>query len=160
MAEQLLQSFTHLHGGKTRVLRIASVFGPLMSCNLVFATFLNQALQNSPLTVNFHHFQFEPLDLIYVKDILTAFYAALMWENERIFDVFNVGGPRSITTQNLANMIINQTHSKSQITVRKTPLEKTGIKLSNTKASIMLGWTPHYTHSSAIRNLLPDWTCE
>jgi len=160
MAEHLLQSFTHLYGGKIRVLRIASIFGPLMSCNLVFATFLNQALQNSPLTVNFHDSQFEPLALIYVKDVLTAFYAALMWENERIFDVFNISGPCPITTQDLATMIINQTHSKSQITIRKTPLKKTGIKLSHTKASIILGWTPHFTYNSAIRNLLPSWTCE
>lgn len=160
IAEQLCKAFGEVYGIRCTSLRISSVFGPGMSCNLIFADFLNRALNGKVLVVHKHLTGYEPLDLIYVKDVVRAIEKALYRKQEKVFEVFNIGGGTAIDTYELASKIIKAVGSRSRIKVVKTREDRRGIKLSIERASKVLGWVPMYDVESAIKDLLPGWYCE
>lgn len=160
LAEGLCREFGEAYGLSCTSLRIASVFGPGMACNLVFARFLNSALKGQDLVVHEHLSGYEYLDLIYAKDVTEAIEKALHLRHDRAFEVLNIGGKSPVNTLSLASEIVNAIGSKSEIDTVRTQEMRHGFKLSTRKASKILGWTPKYDIASAIRDFLPTWYCE
>lgn len=159
LAESLCKAFAELNPLSCTALRIASVFGPGMDCNLVFASFLNRALRDEPIEVHRHASGFEYLDLVYVKDVVAAIEKALYRQHAGTFDTVNIGSGSYISTYELANKIIESTDSKSKVDVIKTNETRTGTRLSIDKASAAIDWKPRYDMNSAIVDLLPSWHC-
>ena len=160
LAEKLCETFSKLYEIKCISLRISSVFGPGMSCNLVFAIFMNKALRGEPLIVHRHQTGYEFLDLIYVKDVVRAVEKALYLEQENPYEVFNIGSQSPVNTFELANEVIAAIGSKSRIKVIEMKGRRRGVKLSIEKARKHLKWKPNYDIKSAIRDFLPGWYCE
>ncbi len=160
LAEKLCKTFAEVYEIRCTSLRISSVFGPGMPCNLVFSIFLNTALNDETVFVHRHLSGYESLDLVYIKDAATAIEKALHKEQGRSFEVFNIGGRSPKNTFELATEIINTVGSKSRIEVIHTKERRKGVKLSIEKASTVLDWTPKYDIKSAIEDLLPRWYCE
>ncbi|MDH5363159.1 MAG: NAD(P)-dependent oxidoreductase [Aigarchaeota archaeon] len=160
LAEGLCREFGEAYGLSCTSLRIASVFGPGMACNLVFAKFLNNALKGRDLVVHEHLSGYEYLDLIYVKDVTEAIQRSLHLRHDCVYEALNIGGKSPVSTLSLASEIVKATGSKSEIDTVRTQEMRHGFKLSTEKASKVLGWTPKYDIASAVKDLLPSWYCE
>ena len=160
LAEKLCETFSKLYGIKCISLRISSVFGPGMSCNLVFSIFMNKALWDEPLIVHRYQTGYELLDLIYVKDVIRAVEKALYLKKENPYEVFNIGSQSPVNTFELANEVIAVIGSNSRIEVIEKKGRRRCVKLSIEKARKYLKWKPNYDIKTAIRDFLAGWYCE
>jgi nucleoside-diphosphate-sugar epimerase len=157
LAENLCRIFTETYDLKCAALRFASVYGPGMSASLVYAEFLNKALNDKAILVHMHRSGFEALDLIYVDDVATAIVKTLHWKQNSSFDTFNIGTGTQLTTYELAKQIVQVVGSKSPINVIHTNETRLSVRMSVKKARRILDWVPRFDIGSAIIDFLPRW---
>ena len=100
---------------KTACMRYFNVFGPRQDPKSQYAAavpiFIDKALKNETITIFGDGEQTR--DFVYVNDIARA--NAYLAENEDLSGVYNVAYGKSITVNELARKIIEQTGSKSEI---------------------------------------------
>ncbi len=125
-ASKLMDEFTALAYHRTKGLeivisRLFNTVGPRQTgaYGMVIPRFVDQALQNRPLTVYGDGKQSRTFT--YVKDVVNALIA-LMHDKNGVGEVFNIGGIEEITILDLAKRIIEQTGSES--TIAMIPYEK------------------------------------
>jgi len=125
-ATKLLDEFSALAYHRTKglevvVARLFNTVGPRQTgaYGMVIPRFVEQALNNQPLTVYGDGKQTRTFT--YVKDVVSAF-RALMQKESAYGEVFNIGGTREISIQDLAEQIILMTGSSS--TIQYIPYEK------------------------------------
>jgi UDP-glucose 4-epimerase len=143
--EHYLEMFQHTGRIKTASLRFFNVFGPRQDPKGAYAAavpiFIEQAFKNEPITI-FGDGE-ATRDFIYIKDIVNALVFVAM--NETVSGTYNAGYNSQLTIFELAQKIIAQTNSTSQITYT---VERTGdvkhSRASNEKL-INAGWKPEYT---------------
>lgn len=118
-ATKLLDEFTALAYHRTKglevvVARLFNTVGPRQTgaYGMVIPRFVDQALNNEPITVYGDGQQTRTFT--YVKDVVFALRALLDTESA-YGEVFNVGGTREISIQELAEIIIQMTGSSSEI---------------------------------------------
>lgn len=159
LAEGICERYAKSYPISCIILRMSSVYGSGMPCNLVLAEFVNSASRDRPLVVFRHLSGFERLDLVYVKDVVEAIKRALELDEGLRFEVFNIAGLTSVSTLELAQKVVDEMGSRSKIEVRKTQQRRVSTKLSIDKAERQLGWSPRYDISAALKDLLPAWRC-
>lgn len=113
--EYYLQMYKEQYGLNTTSLRYFNVFGPRQDPNSQYAAaipiFVFKALRNETLTIFGDGEQTR--DFVYVKDVVNA--NVLAAENGDVCGVFNVANEKSITINELAELIIKTTNSSSKI---------------------------------------------
>jgi len=125
-ASKLMDEFTALAYHRTEgleiiIARLFNTVGPRQTgaYGMVIPRFVDQALQNRPLTVYGDGKQTRTFT--YVKDVVNALIA-LMHNKNAVGEVFNIGGIEEISILNLAKKIIELTGSGS--TIEMIPYEK------------------------------------
>ena len=100
---------------KTACMRYFNVFGPRQDPKSQYAAavpiFVEKALKNEPIIIFGDGEQTR--DFVYVKDVAAA--NAYLAQNDGLSGVYNVAYGKSITVNELARKIIEQTGSKSEI---------------------------------------------
>ncbi len=113
--EYYCQFYHQAFGVNSVSLRYFNVFGPRQDPKSQYAAalpiFISKALKNEPITIYGDGKQTR--DFIYVKDVVMA--NVLAAENKNAFDVYNVANGKSISILELAELIIKETNSKSEI---------------------------------------------
>ncbi len=125
-ASKLMDEFTALAYHRTEgleiiIARLFNTVGPRQTgaYGMVIPRFVDQALQNRPLTVYGDGKQTRTFT--YVKDVVNALIA-LMHNKNAVGEVFNIGGIEEISILNLAKKIIELIGSES--TIELVPYEK------------------------------------
>ncbi len=125
-ASKLMDEFTALAYHRTEgleiiIARLFNTVGPRQTgaYGMVIPRFVDQALQNRPLTVYGDGKQTRTFT--YVKDVVNALIA-LMHNKNAVGEVFNIGGIEEISILDLAKKIIGLTESGS--TIELVPYEK------------------------------------
>lgn len=126
-------------------LRYFNVFGPRQDPAGAYAAaipiFVSRALKNEPIIIYGDGGQTR--DFIFVKDVVDANLLAA--ENKDVSGVYNIAVGKSITIKQLAELIINETNSKSSIIFepeRPGDIKYSLASIENTK--IKLGFEPKY----------------
>lgn len=125
-----------------RIVRIFNTYGPYMNKNdgRVVPNFISQALSNKPITVYGDGKQTR--SFCYVSDMIEGL-EKVMFSDKAHRQVINLGNPSEITMLELADIIIELTKSKSEITFKDIPVDDpTRRKPDITKANKLLGWVP------------------
>ncbi|HLD39461.1 MAG TPA: UDP-glucuronic acid decarboxylase family protein, partial [archaeon] len=126
-----------------RIVRIFNTYGPFMNKNdgRVVPNFINQALENKPITVYGDGKQTR--SFCYVSDMVEGLEKAMFSDKAR-GQVINLGNPSEITMLELADIIIELTGSKSELVFKNLPVDDpTRRKPDITKAKDLLCWTPN-----------------
>jgi len=140
--EALIYIYIHKYDVDARIVRIFNTYGPRMQKNdgRVVSNFINQALENRPLTIYGDGTQTR--SFCYVSDLVEAIVKVILKDGLK-GEVFNLGNPGEYTMLELAEKIKNLTDSKSEIVF--TPLPKDDPKKRRpdiSKAKAILGWEP------------------
>lgn len=141
-AETLFFDYHRQHGMETKVVRIFNTYGPRMHPNdgRVVSNFIVQALRGADLTIYGDGSQTR--SFCYVDDLIEAMI--LMMESESGFaGPVNLGNPTEFTMLELANIVIEQTSSKSRL--KFLPLPNDDPKQRQPDISVAhreLGWKP------------------
>lgn len=113
--ENHLRNFHDLHNLGTVSLRYFNVYGPRQNPQSQYAAavpiFINNALNNKPIIIYGDGSQTR--DFIFVKDVVEANINAAL--NSEVNGVFNVAAGSSTSIKELAEIIIDETSSKSKI---------------------------------------------
>lgn len=117
--EYYLQSYLENFGLQTISLRYFNVFGPRQDPKSQYAAaipiFVNNALQNKEIIIYGDGKQTR--DFIFVKDVVAANVLAATTEN--VNGTFNVACGSAISINQLVNLVLELTNSKSQIRYEK-----------------------------------------
>lgn len=144
-AETLFFDYHRQHRLKIKVARIFNTYGPRMHPNdgRVVSNFVVQALKGQPITIYGDGSQTR--SFCYVDDMVEAL-VLLMKTSDDVTGPINLGNPDEFTILNLAQQVIELTHSKSKIIFQELPADdpqKRRPEISQAHGS--LGWFPKVT---------------
>ena len=142
VAETLFFDYHRQHGTKIKVVRIFNTYGPGMRFDdgRVVSNFIFQALQNKPLTIYGNGSQTR--SFCFVNDLVDGLIAMMMTE-ESFLGPVNLGNPQEFSVLELAQMVIQQTGSSSEISFEDIPQDDPKQRRPDiTLAGKKLGFSP------------------
>ncbi len=141
IAESLCMNYHESNGVEVRIIRIFNTYGPRMDPNdgRVISNFICQALRGEPITI---YGDGQQTRSFCYRDDLIEGMIRLMDNNEHIGPV-NIGNPDEKTMLELAQAVIAETGSKSELKFEPLPKDDPKQRCPDiTRARNWLGWEP------------------
>jgi UDP-glucuronate decarboxylase len=142
-AETMFFDYRRQHGVNTKVVRLFNTYGPHMRTDdgRVISNFIVQALRGIDLTV--YGAGQQTRSFCYIDDVVEGLIRT-MHTPEPIAGPINLGNPDEFTILELANKVLQITHSESKIVYRPLPSDdprqrRPHIELA---AKLLNGWKP------------------
>ena len=153
-AEAIAMAYHRHHGVDTKIVRIFNTFGPRMRLRdgRAIPAFISQALNNEPVTIFGKGSQTR--SFCYVSDLIEGIFRLLTSDfNEPV----NIGNPIEMSIQEMAEMIIRLTDSKSKITYHPLPEDDPKVRQPDiSRAKNILGWEPKFPIEDGLKRTI-DW---
>lgn len=141
-AETLFMDYHRQNGIRIKIIRIFNTYGPRMQPNdgRVVSNFVVQALHNRDITIYGTGKQTRSFQ--YVDDLIEGMIRVMNTGDDFIGPI-NLGNPNEFTIEELAEKVIELTHSTSQIIFRPLPHDDPQKRQPDiTLAKGLLGWEP------------------
>jgi UDP-glucuronate decarboxylase len=141
-AETLFFDYHRQHKVRIRVVRIFNTYGPRMHPNdgRVVSNFIVQALKNEPITLYGDGTQTRAF--CYVDDLIEGFLR-MMDAPDTVIGPMNLGNPVETSVAELAQMVIDLTGSRSEITHKALPIDDPIQRCPDiSQAKSVLNWEP------------------
>ena len=139
-AEALTMAYHRIHNVDIRIVRIFNTYGPRMRKDdgRAVPNFINQALNNKPITVYGDGKQTR--SFCYISDLIEGIYNVMM---SKIKDPVNLGNPKEHTILEFAEIIKELTKGESKIVFKDLPIDDPRVRCPDiSKAKKELGWEP------------------
>jgi dTDP-glucose 4,6-dehydratase len=152
-AEALVMAYHRYHGLDTRIVRIFNTYGPRMRPNdgRVVSNFIVQALRDEPLTI--YGAGEQTRSFCYATDEVDGIYRLFL--SDYTMPV-NIGNPNEFTVLQLAQLILEQTGSTSDIEHLPLPEDDPKVRQPDiTVARRELGWEPGVQLDEGLRRTIP-----
>ena len=152
-AEAMTMAYHRYHGVDTRIVRIFNTFGERMrpGDGRVVSNFIVQAQRGDPLTVYGDGSQTR--SFCYVKDEVEGIYR--LFASEHVEPV-NIGNPVEFTIRELADIVLDETGSRSTIETLPLPADDPKVRQPDISvARSVLDWEPEVDLRTGIRHTLP-----
>ncbi len=152
--EAMTMHFVRTHAVDARIVRIFNTYGPFMQKDdgRVVSNFIMQALQDEPLTIYGDGSQTR--SFCYVDDMIEGLYA-LMFSENLMGEVVNLGNPDEYTILDFAQKIKEFTQTKSEIVFEELPSDDPKKRKPDiAKAKHLLGWQPKVTLEEGLKNTI------
>ncbi len=153
-AETLFFDYYRQHQLRIKVARIFNTYGPNMHPNdgRVVSNFIMQALRGEPITLFGDGSQTR--SFCYVDDLIEGF-VRLMATDDDVTGPINLGNPNEFTIRELAEKVIELTHSKSSIEFRPLPSDDPLQRQPNIDvAKSRLHWEPSIQLDEGLRKTI------
>ena len=147
-AEALTMAYHRIHKLDTKIVRIFNTYGPRMRKDdgRVVPNFINQALNNKPITVYGDGKQTR--SFCYISDLIEGIYKLMLSD---IMEPVNLGNPEEHTVLEFAEIIKKLTKSKSKIVFKPLPIDDPHVRCPDiNKAEKEIGWKPIITLKEGI----------
>lgn len=142
-AETLFMDYRKQHKINIKIVRIFNTYGPRMHPHdgRVVSNFIMQALKNEAITIYGDGSQTR--SFCYCDDLIEGFVRMMNTPND-IIGPTNIGNPNEFTIKQLAEQVIDLTHSKSLINYLPLPQDDPKQRCPDiTKAKSELDWQPN-----------------
>ncbi|MDY0040929.1 MAG: SDR family oxidoreductase [Desulforhabdus sp.] len=153
-AETLFFDYHRQHGLDIKVARIFNTYGPHMHPNdgRVVSNFIVQALQGQPITIYGDGSQTR--SFCYVDDLIEGLFR-LMKSPDGFTGPVNLGNPSEFTIMELAEKVLEQTGSRSEIVFKPLPSDDPVQRRPNIKlARENLDWEPKVPLNVGLRKTI------
>lgn len=153
-AETLFFDYHRQHGLQIKVARIFNTYGPRMHPNdgRVVSNFIVQALKNQPITIYGDGSQTR--SFCYVEDLVDGLFR-LMSSPDDFTGPVNLGNPSEFTIMELAQKVVEQTGSRSEIVFRPLPSDDPVQRQPNIQvARENLHWEPKVPLDDGLRKTI------
>ena len=154
-SEAMAVAYHTQQGVDTSIARIFNTYGPRMrpSDGRAVPTFVRQALEGKPLTVFGDGTQTR--SFCYVDDLIRGL-VALAGSGEHL--PVNLGNPAEFTLNELAEVVLRITGSKSELVYEALPVDDPQVRQPDiTRARQLLGWEPEIELEEGLRRMLPSF---
>jgi dTDP-glucose 4,6-dehydratase len=139
-AEAMTVAYHRYHGLDAKIVRIFNTYGPRMRVKdgRAVPAFISQALRNEDVTVFGDGSQTR--SFTYISDLVDGIIRLMLSDvNEPV----NIGNPREMTIEEIAQTIIRMTGSRSRIVHKPLPVDDPKVRQPDiTRARTLLGWEP------------------
>ncbi|MFQ5537011.1 MAG: UDP-glucuronic acid decarboxylase family protein [Gemmatimonadota bacterium] len=152
-AEAMTMAYQRYHGLDTRIVRIFNTYGPRMrpADGRVVSNFIVQALLGEPLTIYGDGSQTR--SFCYVEDEVDGIWR--LFHSGRVLPT-NVGNPDEFTIRQLAEIVLEETGSASELRSLPLPADDPKVRRPDiTVAREVLGWEPEVPLREGIRKTIP-----
>ncbi len=152
--EMMTMLYRRKWGVDARITRIFNTYGPRMRKNdgRVISNFINQALENQPLTVYGNGNQTR--SFCYVSDLVSGIIK-MMLSDKTNGEVVNLGNPEEYQVKDLAEKIIALAGSKSKIVYRALPEDDPQRRRPDiSRAKQLLDWQPKVDIDEGLRKTM------
>ncbi|UCD98201.1 MAG: SDR family oxidoreductase [Chloroflexota bacterium] len=154
-AEALTMAYHRFHGVDTRICRIFNTYGPRMHLDdgRVVPNFLQQALQNQPLTVYGDGSQTR--SFCYVDDLIDGIYRLLLSDEH---EPVNIGNPVETTILKFAETINTLTGNSAGIVYMEEARgsgDPQRRRPDISRAREILGWEPKISLDEGVKKTIP-----
>ncbi len=152
-AEAMTMAYHRYHGVQTRIVRIFNTYGPRMrpGDGRVVSNFIVQALRGDPISIYGDGSQTR--SFCYVEDEVDGIYRLFHSDHA---EPVNIGNPTEFTIRELADVVLEETGSASQIETLPLPADDPKVRQPDiTLARRVLGWQPAVELREGIRRTLP-----
>ena len=139
-SEAITMAYHRFHGVNTAIVRIFNTYGPRMRLNdgRAVPAFMSQALRNEDVTIFGDGSQTR--SFTYVSDLVEGIIRLLLSD---VHDPVNIGNPRELTIQEIAEVIVRMTGATSTLVYRPLPTDDPKIRRPDiTRARTLLHWEP------------------
>ena len=160
VAETYCYTYFEKYGLPIRTSRIFNTYGPKLDTKgkvkhgRVIARFILQALNKDPITLFGDGSQTR--SFCYITDLIDGLMKLLLKPNMD-GEIVNIGNDEEVTMMQLANIVINQTQSNSEIIYKPLPTDDpTKRNPDISKAKTMLDWTPKISLNEGIMKTI-EW---
>ena len=153
-AETLFFDYHRQHALDIKVARIFNTYGPRMHPNdgRVVSNFIVQALSNSPITIYGDGTQTR--SFCYVHDLIDGLLR-LMASETGFTGPVNLGNPKEITVQELAERVVSLTGSRSSIVRKPSPQDDPRQRCPDISlAGERLGWAPSVALEEGLKHTI------
>ncbi len=154
-AEALAMAYLRQQGVNTCIARIFNTFGGRMrpQDGRAVPTFLRQALSEKPVTVFGDGSQTR--SFCYVDDLIRGL--VLLAESD-VHEPVNLGNPQEMSLLEMAQLIVEQTESRSEIVFEALPVDDPQVRQPDiTRAKALLGWEPEVTVREGLRRTIDHY---
>jgi UDP-glucuronate decarboxylase len=148
-AEALSAAYAHEYGVPVRIARIFNTYGPRMHerDGRVVSSFVSQALRGQPLTIYGEGQQTR--SFCYVSDLIEALTRLMAYPRDP--GPVNLGNPEERTIQELAQLVLELTGSRSRMEHRPLPMDDPARRRPDiTRARELLDWAPQVSLRSGV----------
>ncbi len=152
-AEAMTMAYHRHHGLETRIVRIFNTYGPRMrpGDGRVVSNFIVQALRGDPLTIYGDGSQTR--SFCFVEDEVDGIFR--LFHSDRPEPV-NIGNPNEFTIRELADVVLEETGSSSEIVSMPLPADDPKVRRPDiTIARELLGWEPKVQLREGVRRTIP-----
>ena len=159
-AETLFHNFHERRGVYIRLARIFNTYGPRMDPEdgRVISNFIMQALQGDALTIYGDGSQTR--SFCYVDDMIAGL-VALMHADQELSFAINLGNPGEFSMLELAEMVLQDTHSTSEVTLCPLPEDDPRQRRPDIQlAEKWLGWVPKIPLNEGLKLTIPYFAAE
>lgn len=113
VGEQLNYQYHNLYDISVLNLRLFSVYGNRMRPDLALPKFLNNLLNNQPITLYNHGNDYR--DFTHVKDVVNAFCSAIQYINQHIncYETINIGSKKPVQISKIVQILEQITNKKA-----------------------------------------------
>jgi len=141
-AETLFMDYWRQHGTRIKIVRIFNTYGPRMHPRdgRVVSNFVVQALKGEPISIYGEGLQTR--SFCYVDDLIDGF-VRFMDAPAEMTGPINLGNPNEFTIRELAELVIDQTGSRSKLEFHPLPVDDPRQRQPNIeRARAELSWEP------------------
>ncbi len=152
-AEAMTMAYHRAHGVEIRIARIFNTYGPRMRAGdgRVVSNFIVQALTGEPLTIYGEGEQTRAF--CYVEDEIEGLYR--LFHSDRS-DPTNIGNPDEFTIRELAEAVLEETGSRSELIHLPLPSDDPKVRQPDIAvAREVLGWEPRIDLGEGLRRSVP-----
>ncbi|MDD5568187.1 MAG: SDR family oxidoreductase [Candidatus Omnitrophica bacterium] len=152
-AEALTMAYHRIYKLNTRIVRIFNTYGPGMRADdgRVVPNFINQALNNKPLTVYGKGEQTR--SFCFVDDLVEGLCRLML---KPVHEPVNLGNPNEFTIMQLADAVLKLTNSQSKIIFKSLPQDDPRQRQPDIhKAKVLLGWEPKISLQEGLARTIP-----
>ncbi|MDD5595780.1 MAG: SDR family oxidoreductase [Candidatus Omnitrophica bacterium] len=156
-AEALAFAYHRIHKVEIRISRIFNTYGPRMRMRdgRVVPNFINQAINNKPLTVYGRGSQTR--SFCYIDDLVEGLMRLM---RSHLNEPVNLGNPNEFTIMELADLVIKLTGTKSKIIYKPLPQDDPRQRQPDiSKAKKLLKWQPKIKLSEGLKKTIAWFNC-
>lgn len=153
-AETLCMDYHYQHNVRIKIIRIFNTYGPNMLAydGRVVSNFVVEALQNKNITIYGDGLQTRSFQ--YIDDLIEGM-VRMMNSRDEFYGPVNLGNPREFTILELAEKIIELTHSTSKIVFQPLPSDDPKQRKPDiTLAKKELGWEPRISLEEGLKEMV------
>lgn len=155
--ETLIKAYENEYGLESIIIRFFNTYGPRMRggnfYGRVVDRFIKQAMANEPVTI--YGTGKQTRSFTYVSDTVDA--VMLLIKKGTYGEVYNIGSNKEMAINDLANIVIATTGSKSGITYHELPADDPMRRGADNSKITFLGWTQRVDLEDGVRKMIKSY---